>query len=289
MLVHNCFVTIAGQVDRWMLRGRDAGGQTGVKASRQATRRKTRNYLYWEKRCLNGTVNISAMWVRVAVWPAEKLKKKKQLQKLFKKKEINAMMVHVDRCFRFGDYGLAGWEGYTHWLGDFCLIWNVWTFAKNRNIFVIKVSLFSLPFSPVISDDTPKLSAFFSPTGSVYLEAHSSAEVEVDFLPFSVGERQCSVIFLNETIGEFLYSIEAKATLPLPSPLPYTPSSHSVRISSAAAAGMCFYLSRLICMAEALSLTLLQHSGTHIWKTIGVIRLLCLDQHSEPTFPQHSS
>ena len=46
MLVHNCFVTIAGQVDRWMLRGRDAGGQTGVKASRQATRRKTRNYLY---------------------------------------------------------------------------------------------------------------------------------------------------------------------------------------------------------------------------------------------------
>ena len=46
MLVHNCFVTIAGQVDRWMLRGRDAGRQTGVKASRQATRRKTRNYLY---------------------------------------------------------------------------------------------------------------------------------------------------------------------------------------------------------------------------------------------------
>ena len=132
------------------------------------------------------------------------------------------------------------------------------------NIFVIKVSLFSFPFFPVISDDTPKLSAFFSPTGSVYLEAHSSAEVEVDFLPFSVGERQCSVIFLNETIGEFLYSIEAKATLPLPSPLPYTPSSHSVRISSAAAAGMSFYLSTLSCMAEAISLTLLQHSGTHI-------------------------
>ena len=87
------------------------------------------------------------------------------------------------------------------------------------------------------SDDTPKLSAFFSPLGSVYLEAKTSGEVEVDFLPFSVGERQCSVIFLNETIGEFLYSIEAKSSLPLPSALPYTPSSHSVRISSAAAAG----------------------------------------------------
>ncbi|KAL8606797.1 hypothetical protein ACOMHN_049626 [Nucella lapillus] len=87
-------------------------------------------------------------------------------------------------------------------------------------------------------DDTPRLSAFFSPMGSVYLEANVSAEVEVDFLPFSVGERQCSVIFLNETIGEFLYSIEAKATLPLASPLPYLPSNHSVRISSAAAAGV---------------------------------------------------
>ncbi|XP_070190234.1 cilia and flagella-associated protein 47-like isoform X3 [Littorina saxatilis] len=86
-------------------------------------------------------------------------------------------------------------------------------------------------------DDTPKLSAFFSPMGTVYLKAKSKAEVEVDFLPFSVGERQCSVIFLNETIGEFLYSIEAKAALPLPSPLPYAPSSNSVRISSAALPG----------------------------------------------------
>ena len=137
-------------------------------------------------------------------------------------------------------------------------------FCQKYEYFCYKSPFFSLPFFPVISDDTPKLSAFFSPTGSVYLEAHSSAEVEVDFLPFSVGERQCSVIFLNETIGEFLYSIEAKATLPLPSPLPYTPSSHSVRISSAAAAGMSFYLSTLSCMAEALSLTLHQHSGTHI-------------------------
>ncbi|XP_076467202.1 cilia and flagella-associated protein 47-like [Babylonia areolata] len=87
-------------------------------------------------------------------------------------------------------------------------------------------------------DDTPRLSAFFSPVSSVYLEPNATAEVEVDFLPFAVGERQCSVIFLNETIGEFLYSIEAKATLPLPSALPYIPSPHSVRISSAAAAGV---------------------------------------------------
>ncbi|XP_048239518.1 cilia and flagella-associated protein 47-like isoform X3 [Haliotis rufescens] len=81
------------------------------------------------------------------------------------------------------------------------------------------------------------LSAFFSPMKTVYLEPHATAEVEIHFLPFAVGDRQCSVIFLNETVGEFLYSIEAKAKLPLPSILPFVPSNHSVRISSAAAAG----------------------------------------------------
>ena len=37
-------------------------------------------------------------------------------------------------------------------------------------------------------------------------------------------------------MGEFLYCIEANATLPLPSPMPVADSPHSVRISSAAAA-----------------------------------------------------
>ncbi|XP_035825915.1 cilia- and flagella-associated protein 47 [Aplysia californica] len=83
----------------------------------------------------------------------------------------------------------------------------------------------------------PTLQAFNTPMNSVQLDALGSAEVEVDFLPFHVGERQCSVIFLNENIGEFLYSIEAKALEPLPSYLPYVPSKSSVRISSAAAAG----------------------------------------------------
>ena len=90
------------------------------------------------------------------------------------------------------------------------------------------------------SAQIPTLQAFHTPMGSVRLDALGSAEVEVDFLPFHVGERQCSVIFLNENIGEFLYSIEAKALEPLPSYLPYVPSKSSVRISSAAAAGNCY-------------------------------------------------
>ena len=64
-----------------------------------------------------------------------------------------------------------------------------------------------------------------------------STNLEIHFLPFTIGERQCSVIFVNESIGEFLYSIEAKSTLPLPNMVPFVKTSHSYRISSAAAAG----------------------------------------------------
>ena len=95
------------------------------------------------------------------------------------------------------------------------------------------------------SAQIPTLQAFHSPMASVKLDATGSAEVEVDFLPFHVGERQCSVIFLNENIGEFLYSIEAKALQPLPSYLPYVPTKSSVRISSAAAAGRCLTLRKI--------------------------------------------
>ncbi|XP_053397416.1 cilia- and flagella-associated protein 47-like isoform X4 [Mercenaria mercenaria] len=86
-------------------------------------------------------------------------------------------------------------------------------------------------------DDENMMSAFYSPVSSVYLDAYSSTTVEIHFLPFNVGERQCSVIFLNEEVGEFLYSIEAKSTMPLPDVVPFVKTTHSVRISSAAAAG----------------------------------------------------
>lgn len=80
------------------------------------------------------------------------------------------------------------------------------------------------------------LSAFWCPTNSIHLEANSTGAVEIQFLPFDVGHRQCSILFINDKIGEFLYCIEANATLPLPSPMPVAESPHSIRISSAAAA-----------------------------------------------------
>ena len=82
----------------------------------------------------------------------------------------------------------------------------------------------------------PMLSAFWSPAKTIHMKANSTGVVEIHFFPFDVGHRQCSVLFINDKIGEFLYCIEANATLPLPSPMPVTNSPHSVRISSAAAA-----------------------------------------------------
>jgi len=45
--------------------------------------------------------------------------------------------------------------------------------------------------------------------------------VEIQFLAFELGARQCSVLFLNEEIGEFLYSLEAESFLPLPTEVPF--------------------------------------------------------------------
>lgn len=85
--------------------------------------------------------------------------------------------------------------------------------------------------------ETVHMNAFFSPHASVYLRPHGTASVHINFLPFITGDRQCSVILTNDKIGELFYSIEATALLPLASVLPFKPTKHSVRISSAAAAG----------------------------------------------------
>ena len=62
----------------------------------------------------------------------------------------------------------------------------------------------------------PLLSAFWSPSKTIHLEANSTGTVEIHFLPFDIGHRQCSILFINDQIGEFLYCIEANATLPVP-------------------------------------------------------------------------
>ncbi|BFZ09423.1 hypothetical protein BsWGS_12463 [Bradybaena similaris] len=89
----------------------------------------------------------------------------------------------------------------------------------------------------VKNSQIPTLLAFHTSMRSIHLDSFDAGEVRIDFLPFHVGDRQCSVVLLNENIGEFLYSIDAKALDPLPSYLPYTPNKNSVRISSDAVTG----------------------------------------------------
>ncbi|XP_039602238.1 cilia- and flagella-associated protein 47-like [Polypterus senegalus] len=78
-----------------------------------------------------------------------------------------------------------------------------------------------------------QLNEFFSPVESVFLECRGSANIEIHYLPFHLGKRYCSILFLNEKVGEFLYSVEGESTLPLPQPLIPVESSHIAHISGA--------------------------------------------------------
>ncbi|PIK59126.1 hypothetical protein BSL78_03931 [Apostichopus japonicus] len=82
-----------------------------------------------------------------------------------------------------------------------------------------------------------QVTAFYVECKSVHLEAEAGSIISVDFLPFHLGKFQCSVLLINEEVGEFIYGIDATSLLPIPSALPYVPSRHSMRISSGAAAG----------------------------------------------------
>ena len=49
-------------------------------------------------------------------------------------------------------------------------------------------------------------------------------------MPFTTGHFQCSVLLINEDAGDIVLSIEAESNLPLPSLLPFQPSTHVVRM-----------------------------------------------------------
>ena len=72
----------------------------------------------------------------------------------------------------------------------------------------------------------------------MFLPANKSAPIVINFLPYEIGKKQYSIVFINEDIGEFIYAIEGVGTMPLPSMVPFFPQAPgSVRISSAVAAG----------------------------------------------------
>ncbi|KAM4702008.1 cilia- and flagella-associated protein 47 [Discoglossus pictus] len=62
------------------------------------------------------------------------------------------------------------------------------------------------------------LHQFFCPLNHISLEEFSSASLPIHFLPFDLGKRYCTVIFMNEQIGDFVYMIEGTGISPLPMP-----------------------------------------------------------------------
>lgn len=116
-----------------------------------------------------------------------------------------------------------------------CFFANIQSASNILKYFNFSRGIFTLKIDGSYLED-PVLSAFWSSISSVEFDALSTVEVEVDFLPFHIGSLQCSILFLNEHIGEFIYSIEAKSTLPLPFMVPFHKGHEGSRVTSATAA-----------------------------------------------------
>ena len=87
-------------------------------------------------------------------------------------------------------------------------------------------------FFLVAANAGASVSVFWCSTKEIFVGTNEDAKLEIDFLPFSVGNFQCSILLINEDVGDIVYSIEAEARLPLPSIMPFQSSSHIVRVSS---------------------------------------------------------
>ncbi|XP_074672980.1 cilia- and flagella-associated protein 47 [Strix aluco] len=82
------------------------------------------------------------------------------------------------------------------------------------------------------SDQSSLLHEFFSPMEKLSLEARSSAGLDIHFLPFNLEKRYCTVILVNELIGEIIYLIEGTGDIPLPSGLLPMDSPNVLHVSS---------------------------------------------------------
>ncbi|XP_072900577.1 cilia- and flagella-associated protein 47-like [Hemitrygon akajei] len=58
---------------------------------------------------------------------------------------------------------------------------------------------------------------FFTKVESLQLEACGSSSMEVIYLPFHTGKSHCTIYFVNEQVGEFVYCLEGIGGIPLPS------------------------------------------------------------------------
>lgn len=64
-----------------------------------------------------------------------------------------------------------------------------------------------------------EMASFYCRQQSVWLEPQGRATVVVSYLPLNMGKHFCTVLLVNEQVGELVYAVEGEAGLPLPSPL----------------------------------------------------------------------
>ncbi|XP_072195940.1 cilia- and flagella-associated protein 47 [Excalfactoria chinensis] len=110
------------------------------------------------------------------------------------------------------------------------------TFSSENNVLNCKKR--TLPEEPNedknfnCSDQSSPLPEFFSPLEKLFLAGRSSAALEIHFLPFNLEKRYCTVILVNEMIGEFVYLVEGAGDIPLPSELLPMDSPNVLHVSS---------------------------------------------------------
>lgn len=76
----------------------------------------------------------------------------------------------------------------------------------------------------------PTLASFSCRQTSVFLGPNASEVIEINFLPFSPGNKFAVLVLSNPHVGEFLYTIDAEARLPMATGIPFRDDEGSARI-----------------------------------------------------------
>ncbi|XP_069495471.1 cilia- and flagella-associated protein 47 [Ambystoma mexicanum] len=83
------------------------------------------------------------------------------------------------------------------------------------------------------ADRSNPLREFFCTVKSLHLDRGLSSLLKVDFLPFDMKKRYCTIILTNEQIGDFVCLVEATGGPPLPSALLPVNSPNVLHVSNA--------------------------------------------------------
>ncbi|XP_069827114.1 cilia- and flagella-associated protein 47 [Dendropsophus ebraccatus] len=87
------------------------------------------------------------------------------------------------------------------------------------------------------------LRQYFCPVNSIFLKEGMTTDLQINFLPFELGRRYCTIIFTNEEIGDFVYMIEGTGTPPLTSAFDSvnSPNVFHIRNQNQDAQNICYF------------------------------------------------